>query len=465
MTLLMKYGKRFKSNSAFILPAVILLVLLAACGPALSLHRLWDIEHSVVEPLIVGTWITEDQDAALRVEEIEGSTPRAYRLTFTDDDGSTTYEGHLVRLGESLFLDFSLDDSELEKISKNQAFLPLLSLHFIARVNVQGDVLQLALLSHEELKKRLATGSLHAKHVKTRDGDVVLTAETPELQDLVRSLPADDNEIWGALAPFHRQPKEVGFYQEGQLHMRHGRPAEATQSFRNALEIWPGYADAHAGLAEALLEMGRFEEALNSIERAIQLEPANAEFYSTAGLVLTTVNEFSRARAQFQQALRLAPRNTDAQLRMALTYMVEGCLAEAAAEFARYFAIEPLLDEYALASYPLLLRQLGRQSEARAFWEQVAEPRLKRKWSKAFVEFVGTAVGSGQKANQWKEYGDWASVGHLPGMFLTGYKYLVENNIPAARAFFQRVVAADPHNSFFYLIARARLSELGAPES
>lgn len=65
-----------------------------------------------------------------------------------------------------------------------------------------------------------------------------------------------------ALEATRLQPDLPGAFNNlGVALLRLGRPAEAAEAYRSALALSPGYADAHYGVAFALLNQGRFREA------------------------------------------------------------------------------------------------------------------------------------------------------------------------------------------------------------
>lgn len=65
-----------------------------------------------------------------------------------------------------------------------------------------------------------------------------------------------------------------------------GRHAEAEQSFRRAVEADRGFAEAHGGLAAALVHLNRLDEARQTVTVANRLDPANfGAVYAKAALL------------------------------------------------------------------------------------------------------------------------------------------------------------------------------------
>lgn len=90
----------------------------------------------------------------------------------------------------------------------------------------------------------------------------------------------------------------------------------APQMFRRAIELDPGYAQAHAGLADALTELllwrlakpeDVLDEALAASRRALKLAPDLAEVQVAHAHVLSLAGEHEAATAAFERAIALDP--------------------------------------------------------------------------------------------------------------------------------------------------------------
>ena len=88
-----------------------------------------------------------------------------------------------------------------------------------------------------------------------------------------------------------------------------GRPEEAADSYRRAVELNPRYAQAHVMLGVSLAALGDIDGAVEAYREALEIDPANATgHFNLAGLL--------EARGEIQQALhhyQQATRGTDAQ--------------------------------------------------------------------------------------------------------------------------------------------------------
>ena len=180
--------------------AIISLLVMSACGPLLSLNPLWDEGHAVSEPALTGTWISGDDDN--EIITIAESGRNGYRMTYIDDDSSSRYEVHAVRLEGRLFLDLYPDGAALGKRLEGEVYLPVIPTHFFLRAVLEGDRLELAALDDEGIANKLERGEIEVPLLKLEDG-VLLTAQTDRIQDLVVRF-VDDADLWSDTELYHR---------------------------------------------------------------------------------------------------------------------------------------------------------------------------------------------------------------------------------------------------------------------
>jgi len=180
--------------------AIISLLVMSACGPLLSLNPLWDEGHAVSEPALTGTWISGDDDN--EIITIAESGRNGYRMTYIDDDSSSRYEVHAVRLEGRLFLDLYPDGAALGKRLEGEVYLPVIPTHFFLRAVLEGDRLELAALDDEGIANKLERREIEVPLLKLEDG-VLLTAQTDRIQDLVVRF-VDDADLWSDTELYHR---------------------------------------------------------------------------------------------------------------------------------------------------------------------------------------------------------------------------------------------------------------------
>ncbi len=147
----------------------------------------------------------------------------------------------------------------------------------------------------------------------------------------------------------------------------------ASEMFQKAIEIDPGYALAHAGLADTYTEFWRnyesTEENLVKAEaasrKAVELDPNLAEAHASRGFALGQRGEYEMAEAEFRQAISLDPRLFEAYYYFGTVAFTEGHLEIAAEMFEK--ASEAAPDEIrALQLLPQVYTSLGRSSAAQS---------------------------------------------------------------------------------------------------
>ncbi len=78
----------------------------------------------------------------------------------------------------------------------------------------------------------------------------------------------------------------------------------ALAAFRRAIELLPGYAEAHNNLGLVLSRMGQDKEATEAFQEALRIDPAMAEVYNNLGFMYHTTGKFDRAVQMFGQAIQ-----------------------------------------------------------------------------------------------------------------------------------------------------------------
>jgi TolB-like protein/tetratricopeptide (TPR) repeat protein/predicted Ser/Thr protein kinase len=156
-----------------------------------------------------------------------------------------------------------------------------------------------------------------------------------------------------------RQTSSLAAYQaylEGRYQFEQYTPASlarSCQSLERAIQLDPGYAAPHAGLAESYLYLTNYEptpmrevipKALAAAGRAIELDPAAAEGYMARGLIRGACQyQWKAAGADFDQALQFNPDHPLAHYRRSVWYLLPlGRMEEAVTEAQRAAELDPL---------------------------------------------------------------------------------------------------------------------------
>ena len=86
-----------------------------------------------------------------------------------------------------------------------------------------------------------------------------------------------------------------------------GQLAAAAASLRRAIELEPGFVEAHCNLGNVLLPQGATREAEACYRKALALRPGDAESHQNLGNALMSLGQMREAEASFRQALALKP--------------------------------------------------------------------------------------------------------------------------------------------------------------
>lgn len=113
---------------------------------------------------------------------------------------------------------------------------------------------------------------------------------------------------------------DPGFFQAhnnlGAIYLRLSRPAEARQSLERALEIRPDDPMALRNLSYLQLSAGQFDQAVKTLSRLIRSRPSDCWAYEYQGEALYQLGRIALAETSFFQALALDPSSSMAHYRL-----------------------------------------------------------------------------------------------------------------------------------------------------
>src|SRR2546423_4497185 len=88
-----------------------------------------------------------------------------------------------------------------------------------------------------------------------------------------------------------------------------GKRAEALTKMREALQIFPGYFEAHLALGNHFVQEGMFTDAIAELDRAREINPKDDRLYQSFGLIMIAQKNYRMAAAVLAEASRLNPGN------------------------------------------------------------------------------------------------------------------------------------------------------------
>ena len=170
--------------------------------------------------------------------------------------------------------------------------------------------------------------------------------------------------------------------------------------FRRALELNPGYPNAHHWYALHLSRMGRFPEAELEMRRALELDPLSLIINTDAAEVFYYARKPDEALARLRRSLDMDSNFPKAHLVLGKVYEEKKEFSSAISEFdtaLRLFSESPRLE--ALRSHALALS--GNQAEARNALRRLELLSTQRYISNVDIASVYCALGDTSTALRW----------------------------------------------------------------
>ena len=143
-----------------------------------------------------------------------------------------------------------------------------------------------------------------------------------------------------------------------------------TQVWADPLTLWvhavaayPRASKAHNSLANVLVQIGRPNEALEHYRRAIEIDPDYKEGHHNLGLTLAGRGDVAGAKREYSEALRIDPSYKEAHNNLAAVLFFEEDLAGAIDHYRRAIAIDPAFKE-ARNNLGVVLMNQGKVADA-----------------------------------------------------------------------------------------------------
>jgi TolB-like protein/Flp pilus assembly protein TadD len=177
---------------------------------------------------------------------------------------------------------------------------------------------------------------------------------------------------------------------------------EALAAIRQALEIDPELAEAHASLGLYHLQRQEGPAAVRRLRRALELRPSYSRARHWLGLVLLPLGQLDNAVQHIERAVDLNPRMYGPRLLLSVGYSYQGRLEKAllASEKAAELGFIDGATEYT----GRILSKMGRQTAAVDTLQRVLEgleprPSL-RAWTQAWLAVAQYQTGRSDQARQ-----------------------------------------------------------------
>src|SRR5437867_786162 len=180
-----------------------------------------------------------------------------------------------------------------------------------------------------------------------------------------------------------------------------GKPAEASEHFREALRINTNDSVAHTNLGNALARQGKLSEAVEHYGQALKIKPDFGKAVSNLGSALARQGKLIEASDQFRRALEIMPDNADVHYNLGMALARQGKPAEASEHFQAAVRINPN-DADAHYNWGNALARQRKPAEAIAHYQQAL--RIKPDSADAYTNWGNVLAQQGKLAEAVEHY-------------------------------------------------------------
>ena len=125
------------------------------------------------------------------------------------------------------------------------------------------------------------------------------------------------------------------------LDVNRGTYSDAVEAYLRAIELDPGYADAHCNLGSLYFNRDRRGTARVCFERALEIDPDHVEANLNLAIVLEEQGQNESALHRYKRALASDPLYADTHVSLALLYEKLGLRRKSRTHWRRYLGLEP----------------------------------------------------------------------------------------------------------------------------
>jgi TolB-like protein/DNA-binding winged helix-turn-helix (wHTH) protein/Tfp pilus assembly protein PilF len=178
--------------------------------------------------------------------------------------------------------------------------------------------------------------------------------------------------------------------------------ASAGKGYRRALELNPGYANAHHWYGYYLMLTGQLKEGEAAMRRALELDPLSPIISANIGMCFYVARQYDAAIAHWQEALEMHRNYGLLHDYTTMAYVGKGMYPEAMAELQKSRALSGTgPGEMAILAH--IYGRMGRVEEARAVLSQLRQRSRTEAVPAYYVALVYVGLGENDNAFEWLE--------------------------------------------------------------
>ena len=173
----------------------------------------------------------------------------------------------------------------------------------------------------------------------------------------------------------------------------------AGREIRRALDLNPGYADAHHFYSHLLLQEERVDDSMRELQKARALDPLSLHLQSDVGWTYYLTRQTARAESELKQTLGLDPNFNETLYGLGVTYIQSGRFSEAIDILER--ARSQFAPQQILGALGFAYARGARQRDARALVDGLERASRERYVSASSIALIHMALGDADQAFEW----------------------------------------------------------------
>jgi adenylate cyclase len=178
--------------------------------------------------------------------------------------------------------------------------------------------------------------------------------------------------------------------------------AGAEAEFKKALELNPGYPQAHQYYADFVKSFGRFEEALREMKEALILDPLSYSANTGIGHVLYLSRQYDKAIDHYRQVVESDPAFVPARLWFGRPYLQKGMFKEAIEQVEEGVKLSKE-STVSLATLAQAYASAGRTEDAKKILEKLLARSTRQYVPSYWIALVFTSLGNKDEAMKYLE--------------------------------------------------------------
>jgi len=176
----------------------------------------------------------------------------------------------------------------------------------------------------------------------------------------------------------------------------------ADREVRRAIELNPGYLDAHRLHAVVLWQTGRLDEAIAETKRTLELDPLSLQNNPTLGIEFFLARQYDQAIEQEGKVLELDPNFILAYYFRGVSYVKKSMYTEAMGQFEKGISISPA-NIVALTGLGYGYAVTGKRVEAQKVLDKMNDISKQKHVSAVFMSKIYAGLQDKEKAFEWLE--------------------------------------------------------------